>query len=450
MTQLSSMSRRTMLKQGAAAAVGTGAVLHGAMAGQQPTAQGRSASPSAGKRFRALVKDGTTTSVEELRLRPIGPRQVVVRTGASGCCYFDAARAMEGGPQNQPVAKPTVLGHGGSGIVEEVGSQVRRVQVGDRVIVCDAPQCGECYQCLRGRAYRCQAFMSDLAHEYAERLDGTPVVGGGGRAIGSCAELMAPYEEFVVAVQTNLPDAELALLSDSVATGLATTMTLCPIELGSNVVVFGAGPVGLSAIQGARIMGATQIIAVEPIAYRREVALKVGATSVLDPNTEGESLVHRVQEMCRGPCTTDRWFTGTRPGAAGMRFGPDFVIEASGADWFPPKAEAGPDPTGRLAIRQALAVGGYGSDVFLVANWPSEDITFKPTEFPGNFGRTIYNGELGGVSMKRDLPRFVRLIEKGLFDMKSLVTATYPLDRARDAIRATAERTTVGAVVVFS
>ena len=227
-------------------------------------------------------------------------------------------------------------------------------------------------------------------------------------------------------------------------------MTMCPVEPGSNVVVFGAGPVGLSAIQGARIMAAAQIICIEPIAYRREVALKVGATSALDPNAEGEQLVTTVQEMCRGPYRTDRRFSGARPGAPGMRSGPDYVIEASGADWFPPQVEVGPDPTGRLALKQALAMGAHGSDVFLVANWPSEDITFGAREFPGGFGRTIYNGQLGGISMKRDLPRFVRLIETGLLDMQSLATGIYPLDRARDAFQATADRTTVGAVVVFS
>lgn len=442
----SPVSRRTLLKTGAAAALGSGSVLGVTLAGQQPASPQRQ---SAGTKFRAFVKHGATSSVEELTLRPIGPRQVLVRSLATGCCYYAAASLGEGGPLYQPAAEARVWGHGGTGIVEEVGSQVKRVEVGDRVIVCDTPQCGECFQCLRGRAYRCQAFFNNTPVHYAEMSDGTPVRGGGG-APSSCAELIAPYEEFVVPIESAVPDAELALLCDSAATGLAATMTMCPVEPGSNVVVFGAGPVGLSAIQGARIMAAAQIICIEPIAYRREVALKVGATSALDPNAEGEQLVTTVQEMCRGPYRTDRRFSGARPGAPGMRSGPDYVIEASGADWFPPQVEVGPDPTGRLALKQALAMGAHGSDVFLVANWPSEDITFGAREFPGGFGRTIYNGQLGGISMKRDLPRFVRLIETGLLDMKSLATGIYPLDLARDAFQATADRTTVGAVVVFS
>ena len=134
------------------------------------------------------------------------------------------------------------------------------------------------------------------------------------------------------------------------------TMTLSPAEPGSNVAVFGLGPVGLCAVQGARIMGAAQIIGVDPVKARRDLALKVGATAVLDPNVDqGWALVTKIKNMCKGP--TDRYFAGGRypvANRAGVaaNIGPDHVIEAVGFDRFPPKVEAGPDPTGIQPLQQ--------------------------------------------------------------------------------------------------
>jgi threonine dehydrogenase-like Zn-dependent dehydrogenase len=113
-------------------------------------------------------------------------------------------------------------------------------------------------------------------------------------------------------------------------------------EPGSDVVVFGAGPVGLGAIQAGRVTGASQVIAIDPIKYRRDFALKMGATVALDPVAEGEGLVERVRELCKGP--NDRRFAGGvswgRAGNAVMARGADFVVEAVGLQAFPPKVEA--------------------------------------------------------------------------------------------------------------
>src|SRR6185436_18371434 len=120
---------------------------------------------------------------------------------------------------------------------------------------------------------------------------------------------------------------ELAILHCSGACGLGAAMAIAPIEPASDVVVFGAGPLGLSAVQGARIKGAVQIIVVEPIRARRELALKVGATAALDPNAEGNGLVQKIRNMCRG--RTDRAYAG------GANIGADWVLEAVGGDQFP-------------------------------------------------------------------------------------------------------------------
>ncbi len=440
--QDSPISRRRVLKQGAAAALGTGAtaLLGNTVAqAQAPAARPRS---SAGRKFRAYVRSGTGASIQELTLLPIRERQIVVRTLASQCCYTITTLALG----NTNVAPAIVPGHGGVGIVEEVGPMVKRVQVGDKVIICDTPQCGECYQCLRGRAYRCTSRPD--THPFATMADGTPVHQQINH--GSFGELQAVYEEFVVPVFTTVSDVELSLLGCSTATGLSTTMSLAPIEPGSNVVVFGAGAVGLSAIQGARIMGATQIIAVEPIASRRAVAAKVGATTVLDPTAEGAGLVAKIRALCKGPAgSSTRVFAGERD-ASNAGAGPDYVIECAGGELFPPKSgERGPDPTGVLSLKQAWELAPVGSDLFTVSVGQRGEISFPAGQW-SNRGRTHFSGQLGGLTMKRDLPRYVRFMEKGLFDAKALATATFPFERTREAFQASADRSTIGAVVVFS
>jgi S-(hydroxymethyl)glutathione dehydrogenase/alcohol dehydrogenase len=282
----------------------------------------------------------------------------------------------------------------------------------------------------------------------AEMSDGTPVFEGG--ALGGLSELMVVSEEYCCPVFTDLPAVQLTMLGDTVGTGLAAGMNLARVEPGSDVVVLGAGPVGLGAIQSARIMGAAQIIVVEPIKVRRDLALKLGATMVMDPNVEGKGLVEKIRELCKGP--TDRRFAGGRAWGNDLFAvprGPDFTIEAVGGETFPPKMEAGPDPTGVLPLQQAWEFTRGGGHIVTLGFGQKGDVSFPAMLF-ANRGRTVHSGQQGGLNMLRDLPRYVTLVEKGLIDLKSIVTDTYPLDRTREAIQAVADRTTIGAVITFS
>jgi S-(hydroxymethyl)glutathione dehydrogenase/alcohol dehydrogenase len=302
--------------------------------------------------------------------------------------------------------------------------------------------------CLQGRSDWCQFLGTNPAHPVAEMADGTPVFEDA--AIGGLSELMVVDEVYCCPVFTEVPAAELTMLGDTVGTGLAAAHNLVPMQPGWDVVVLGCGPVGLGAVQSARIAAAGQIIAVEPIRTRREVALKVGATLALDPNAEGAGLVEKIRELCKGK--TDRRFAGGR--AWGQELfavprGADLAIEAVGGDSFPPKAEVGPDPSGILPLQQSLEVTRGGGHIVTLGFGQKGNVSFNAIAF-ANRGRTFHSGQQGGLNMLRDLPRYVRLIEKGVIDMKSIVTATYPLDRAGEAAQAVADRTTVAAVVTFS
>ena len=431
------VSRRGALKTGIAAAVGSGAsALVGgrALAGQ--AARTQQTPSSSGQRFRAYVRFGTGASVQELKLLPISPRQVVLRSEASQICYTTTSDGLG----STPIANAFIPGHGGVGTVIEIGSKVNRVAVGDRVVVAGTRQCGGCYNCIRGRADHCllRNGGGDPNAPMAEMRDGTKVTG----FTPCCSELMVVFEESCVPVFTQVSSVELAMLHDTGLVGLAATTTKVRVESGSDVAVLGAGPIGLAAVQGARIQGAAQIIAVDPIRYRREAALALGATVALDPNIEGENLVRKIQQLCKGK--TDRRLAG------GGNVGPDFVIEAVGGDLFPPKAERGPDPTGILSLQQAWELcSPVGHLVTTSGGHPLGSVVSIPADQWANGAKSHQPGNLAGANPMRDIPRFVRLIEAGLFNAKALATATFPLQRTREAFQAAADRTTVGAVMVF-
>ena len=434
------ISRRKMLRTGTAAVAGS-AIIPQVVSGQAPA---QIIGTNAGRRFKAFVRHGTGASVEELRLLPIQPREVLVRTQASAVCYTIVGGALS----TAKVAQASIPNHSGMGVVEEVGPLVKRVQKGDRVVVPGTPQCGVCYQCLHGRADWCQFLDTAPAHPLAEMSDGTQIFEQAG--LGGLSEMMVVPEEYCCPVFTDLPAEQLTLLGDTVGTGLAAGRDLVQIEPGWNVVVQGAGPVGMGAIQSARLANAGQVIVIEPIRARREIAMKVGGTIALDPNAEGNGLVAKIQSLCKG--ITDRRFAGGR--ISGNRRlavpdGADFAINAVGSDWFPPKVEAGPDPMALLPIQQGFDFTRAGGHIVMLGVAWQGNVSFNAAQF-SNRGRNFYSGQQGGLNMLRDIPRYVKMIENGVIDMKSMVTATYPIERTREAIQAVGDRTVLGAVITFA
>ena len=279
----------------------------------------------------------------------------------------------------------------------------------------------------------------------ADLSDGTPVFENS--HIGGLAELMVTFEEWVVPVFTKADPVMLGMVCacTSVA-GLGATVTqaLATITPGAGVAVVGCGPLGLSAVQGARIAGASTIIAIDPIAARRDVAKRVGATHVLDPNAEGANLVASVKALTTWP--TDRlWSGGRNPGGRRPGAGPDLVVEAAGADHVAPKLEKSPDPTGVQGVQQAYqmcALGGHLITTSLVRG----NITIPGTLFTIG-GVTHHAGQAGGCSPMRDIPKFVEMLDKGQYDAKSMATTVVPLARMLEGYEEAAYRTTITAIM---
>jgi S-(hydroxymethyl)glutathione dehydrogenase/alcohol dehydrogenase len=461
-------SRRHLLKKSAAAAAAGTAAL--AAQGASPSVQAPAVVTA--RRFRGWVTRGggpDRTTLQELTLRPISGRQIVVRTEATNLCYSNvpfvlslqapaAAAGRAGGPPGGPppggaaaagrggaVPRGTIQGHGGVGVVEAVGPQVRRVQVGDRVCVSGTPHCGSCYQCLRGRADMCQYLTDNNLAVIAEMKDGTPVVANS--HIGGLAELMVTNEEWVVPIFTKASAADVGMVCSCVAVaglGSTTSPTLAPVQSGATAAIVGCGPLGLSAVIGAKLAGASAIIAIDPIRVRRELALKLGATIALDPNAEGDNLVARVRELTRFP--GDRFSSGGRASGGLLGgAGADFVIEAVGAEAVRPKLEAGPDATGILPMRQAYEMTAPGGHV-ITTSLPRGNITLPGVLFSIG-GRTHHAGQAGGTQPMRDIPRYVEMLDAGQFDARALATTVVRLEDMLPAYEQVAYRTTVTAIM---
>jgi threonine dehydrogenase-like Zn-dependent dehydrogenase len=177
---------------------------------------------------------------------------------------------------------------------------------------------------------------------------------------------------------------------------------------------------------------------------RRELALKVGATHLLDPNVEGARLVERVREIANGP-NNRLWSGGRDSGGLLGGAGADFVVEAVGADAAPPKLEAAPDPTGIVPLRQAYEMTSAGGHI-VTTSLPRGTISL-PAAFFTIGGRTHHAGQAGGCNPMRDIPRFVELLDKGQYNARALATTVVPIERMREAYEEVAYRTTVTAIM---
>jgi S-(hydroxymethyl)glutathione dehydrogenase / alcohol dehydrogenase len=260
-------------------------------------------------RAAVLVGYGKPMEVEDVEPVALGPRSARVRIDASGICHSDVTVAA-GGLPSLPQGPPMVLGHEAAGTVVEVGPDVARVRVGDRVIVC-TPSCGSCAHCLVGRKRECELHhVTDRAPK-AIRSDGSELYGLGG--MGLWADEFVGHEAMLVKVETDLPAEHLALISCGVATGVGAALYAAAVEPGATVAVYGCGGVGQSIVQGARACGAGRIFAVDPIPAKRDAARTFGATDTIDPG-EGDAV-----EQIRDATGVSVWTMPSRPSAAARR-----------------------------------------------------------------------------------------------------------------------------------
>jgi S-(hydroxymethyl)glutathione dehydrogenase/alcohol dehydrogenase len=216
--------------------------------------------------------------VVEVEIDDPGPREVLLRTAATGVCHSDL-HFYNG---TYPQAPPAILGHEAAAVVEAVGSQVTDVAPGDHVITCVSVFCGRCHHCLTGHPARCTTTERNRREDEPPRVhdNGTTITQFGG--LGTFAEKMLVHEHAVVAIRPEMPLDKAALIGCAVVTGLGAVFNTAAIEPGSTVAVFGCGGIGLNCVQGARMAGASRVIAVDRVAAKLELAQRLGATDTVD------------------------------------------------------------------------------------------------------------------------------------------------------------------------
>ena len=455
MASKSRMSRRRVLKTAGIAAVGGGAsLLGGSIVAAQGGAPAILTNTQGGRKFNAFVKSSPDLpTVVEVTARALTGNQVLLRVEAAQTCYTSVDQVLVAGT---PTNQATIVGHGGVGVVEAIGPQVISTRVGDRVILNLHAACCRCFNCLNMRSDKCRSGQAGPQQPIANMANGTPVFG----RTGAMSELAITGEEMVTPLFTTASSVEISMLTCVGGCGLGMTMTNAPVGVASDVVIFGAGPVGLSSVMGAKVKGASRIIVVEPIQYRRDLALKLGATDVVDPNQYKtrtrlpppafsgpgtylfkDELVDHLREMTK--MRTDRIWSG-----AG-RTGPDHVIEAVGGDKMKPKSHPqGPDPTGVTVLQQCWDLcSDIGTITTCGVGHPGDAVVQIPAGQWADGAKHHLPGTGGGTNDRRDSGRYCRLMETGQINMKAIASKTYPLSETREAYRVAADREVVATII---
>jgi len=336
-------------------------------------------------------------TIEAVELdRPRG-REVLVRTVATGVCHSDLH--VVDGLGRFPLDRPFVLGHEGAGVVEAVGVDVTSVRVGDHVVACLSGFCGTCPQCLSGHPNVCTGGI------IARAPDAPPRVSLGGEPcrlfaeIGSYADRMLLHENSLVRIDAEIPLDRAALVGCGVLTGVGAALRSAGLQAGQTVAVFGCGGVGLSIIQGARIGGARQIIAVDQFDAKLEMAKGVGATHTV--NSKQDDPVKAVRSLTRG-------------------LGVDHAFEAVGLS---------------VLCRQAIECLAVRGTATIVGVLPPE----ATIEFPWMAIRPeckVQTSRMGSNQFRTDIPNYLEFYRQGRLDLDSMISRRGRLDDINDAFRA--------------
>jgi S-(hydroxymethyl)glutathione dehydrogenase/alcohol dehydrogenase len=351
---------------------------------------------------RAAVLRGVNEriSLEDVELAAPGPGEVLVRLEASGVCHSDWNVITGATPNPFPV----VLGHEGAGVVEGVGDDVTEVSEGDHVILSWLPACGRCFFCVQGRPSLCDTAL--LAMFEGTLLDGTSRLSQNGAPLYHYGYLSTFAERCVVPEQCAIPirhDAPLevaALVGCAVMTGVGAAINRARVAAGSSVAVFGTGGVGLSAVLGSRLAGAGTIVAVDPVALKRDLALELGATHAVDPTVDDP--VEALRELTEGR-------------------GVDYAFEAAGLTKLVAQAYDALRLGGTLVC---IGLPPEGQEVSL----PGSRLSREEKIVTGSF--------YGSCRPHVDMPLVLDLYMDGRLDLDRLVTRTYPLEEVNEAFEA--------------
>ncbi len=353
--------------------------------------------------------------VLEIDVAGPGPTEALVEIMATGVCHTDSVM-LDG--QNSKARFPAVLGHEGAGIVRGIGAQVRDLEIGDHVIPLYGSECRTCHNCTSGKTNLCWAIRK--TREKGLMPDGSTRFSLCGEAIhhfmgtSTFSNFTVVPEIALAKIRSDAPFDKICLLGCGVTTGIGAAINNGDIRPGDTVAVFGLGAVGLSAIQGARLAGATKIIGVDINSGKRASAIAMGATHFINPTEIAGKTVECILDMTSG--------------------GVDVALEA----------------TGDIDVmRQSLECChvGWGTCVLMGVEGIDQLLSLPPVLV--RYGRTLKGSYFGGVRGRSELPKYVDWYMEGKIVIDPLITHVMPVEEINTAFDLMRSGESVRSVITF-
>jgi Zn-dependent alcohol dehydrogenase len=350
---------------------------------------------------------GKPLVIEELEIDPPKQGEIKVKLAACAICHSDI-HYMEGAWGG---TLPAVYGHEASGMVDEVGPDVTRVQPGDHVVVSLIRSCGTCFFCAQGDQHMCETrFPLDQAGRLHTKA-GDPVLQG--LRTGAFAECVVVHESQAVAIPKEVPLESASLLACGVITGLGAVANTAKVPAGSSVVVIGTGGVGLNSVQGAALGGCHPIIALDLADDKLTAAKDFGATHGVNPTKEDAR--EAVLALTDGR-------------------GADYVLVTVGS---------------AKALEQGLGLMRRAGTLVIVGMPPSGVMAqVEVVEF-ANEGRRILGSKMGSTRLQVDVPKLVALYQQGRLKLDELISGRYPLEEINEAIASVNRAEALRNVILF-
>jgi S-(hydroxymethyl)glutathione dehydrogenase/alcohol dehydrogenase len=357
-----------------------------------------------------LNEYGQPLQIEEVTIDPPRAGEVQIRIGATGVCHSDY-HVIKG---EWKYGLPMILGHEAAGVVDAVGPDVTGVKPGDHAVLSFRPACGECRLCALGRSVLCEGYTGDRFKMH----DGTARVHRNGEDLsvlgrmGSFAEQVIVPAEQVVPVRKDVSMEVLALIGCAVTTGVGAVVNAAKVEPGSTVAVIGCGGVGLNVIQGAGLVSASRIIAVDLLDNKLEYARQFGATDTVNAKT-GDP-VEQVRELTGG--------------------GVDYAFEVIGNG---------------TTVEQTIQMTRTGGTACIVGMAPQGTrSTFDPLLFVTKETKLIGTW-YGSARPRIDFPRMVELTLSGKLKVQELISRRYSLDQINEGFERLGRGEVARGVIVF-
>jgi alcohol dehydrogenase len=338
--------------------------------------------------------DSRPMALEDVELAAPRRGELLVRIGAAGVCHSDLS--VVDGSRIRPL--PMALGHEAAGVVEDVGEGVRDVKRGDHVVMAFVPSCGHCAECATGRPALC--IPGAAANGSGQLLHGPSLLMDGQQqplfhhlGVSGFARHAVVARESAVVIPKDVPFETAALFGCAVLTGAGAVLNTARVREKQSVAVFGLGGVGLAAVMGAAVARAAQVIAVDPVAAKRKVALELGATAALTPDEAAG-----IKDLTQG--------------------GVDYAFEAAGV------------PAVLEAAFKSLKRGGTA--VAMGLPHPAKTVTLSALSFAGE-GKSLAGSYMGSSDPQRDIPRYIGLWQAGQLPVEKLHTGSLPLSKINEA-----------------